>query len=791
MNHIGCTYKPASRAIVGAFACFLFMGIGHSVAIAQIATFSKPPVGRIPTLLPTTLESFGANFAPEHILFSGIWRTDGGFEPTIRIKNVLAVASLQVTPTLYMADGTKYTLPALVVPVSGVVTVDINEALRNVPQSLVQHVSTYGSAALQYRDPSSGHVTASLAVIDPVRSLSFNFPFVEQGSMQTTMGENSLQRDVLEQDHDMEEQVMEGLWWKHDEGVGGFVGLTNTTGREQKVILESDGRQGNSPVPQSVTLEPHATKILDLDALAPHDRFSAKKVAGGIRVRSEIGAVIAIGGLVNESEGYSANIPFLFHETSSSTTPKTLTYASAGIMVGKPDPMMMPGFPKETTFNPYLVLRNTTEKPLAVSLQLNYMMGMAGGDPVTRDFPLQLLRPFEARLVQLEAALDAAGLKNFDGSINLSTSITGNAGDLVLATGSVDETGTYVFEVEPQGVGTSRSKIAGYWGVSNGNDTMFTLWNPTAAAQDILVTFYYADGSGQYKLLVHLGPQASTMIDMAMLIAENKPDPEGHLIPPNIQEGSAQFASANGRNEMINVAIAGGIYNVSTATCIGDCIWCCGVSNFGISPGSLSCGVGGTATATTSAMDCNGFEVYPVWSSSNTTVATVDSNGNVSCASAGQATITAYWGNEVTTSNGGLQQFCGISSCPTTNQQSSVTATVCSFTITPASATANDCTTATQNTITFVATPFPNSSSCFLNQSQSTCAKPTSTGTIDLVLPDSCTGPTGAQTMQDSMGYFAGPPGPGNSAGTITVGFTLILARQPVTKSVTAPIACP
>jgi len=345
-------------------------------------------------------------------------------------------------------------------------------------------------------------------------------------------------------------------------------------------------------------------------------------------------------------------------------------------MVGKPDPMMMPGFPKETTFNPYLVLRNTTEKPLAVSLQLNYMMGMAGGDPVTQDLPSQLLRPFESRQVQLEAALDAAGLKNFDGSINLSTSITGKPGDLVLATGSVDETGTYVFEVEPQGVGTSRSKFASYWGVSNGNDTMFTLWNPTAAAQDILVTFYYGDGSGKYNLPVHLGPQASIMIDMAMLIAENRPDPDGHLIPSNIHEGSAQFASANGRNETINLAIAGGIYNVSTATCIGGCISCCGVSNFGISPGSLSCAVGGTATATTSAVDCNGFQVYPVWSSSNTTVATVDSNGNVSCASAGQATITAYWGNAVTTSNGGLQQFCGISSCPTTNQQSSVTATV-------------------------------------------------------------------------------------------------------------------
>jgi hypothetical protein len=378
-----------------------------------------------------------------------------------------------------------------------------------------------------------------------------------------------------------------------------------------------------------------------------------------------MGAVIAVGGLLNESEGYSATIPFWFHDTNSSTAPKQLTYAEAGIMVGNPDAMMMPGFPKGTTFSPYLVLRNSADKPLDVSLQLNCTMGIGGSAPVTQDLPSQFLRPFEARQVNLQAALDAAGLKKFDGSINLSTSITGKPGDLVLATGSVDQAGTYVFEVEPQGVGPSRSKFAGYWGVSNGNDTMFSLWNPTNSAQDILVTFYYGDGSGKYSLPVHLGPQASTMIDMAMLIAENKPDPDGHLIPSNIREGSTQFANANGRNEMMTVAIAGGIYNVSTATCISDCIWCCGVGNFGISPNPLSCSVGDTPTWSSTAKDCNGNNtIGPSISSNNTDVATVDlSSSTVSCLSPGQATLTATWGNAIQAN--GNQQFCGISSCPT------------------------------------------------------------------------------------------------------------------------------
>jgi hypothetical protein len=41
-----------------------------------------------------------------HILQGGFWRTDGGFVSTIRVKNALVVAPLDVTPVLFMADGT-------------------------------------------------------------------------------------------------------------------------------------------------------------------------------------------------------------------------------------------------------------------------------------------------------------------------------------------------------------------------------------------------------------------------------------------------------------------------------------------------------------------------------------------------------------------------------------------------------------------------------------------------------------------------------------------------------------
>src|SRR6266481_791140 len=64
-----------------------------------------------------------------HILDGGFWRTDGGFVSTIRIKNVLVVAPIQVTPTIFMADGTAYPLRPVMLATSGVASININDAL--------------------------------------------------------------------------------------------------------------------------------------------------------------------------------------------------------------------------------------------------------------------------------------------------------------------------------------------------------------------------------------------------------------------------------------------------------------------------------------------------------------------------------------------------------------------------------------------------------------------------------------------------------------------------------------
>jgi len=594
-----------------------------------------------------------------HVLQGGFWRTDGGFISTIRIKNVLVVAPIQVSPTLFMADGTAYPLAPVTVPISGVATVDINDALAVAPKTVAPHISQFGNLTLVYQYPTPGHLVATLAAIDAPRSLSFVYMINEPMPMAE---DNTL-------------KVVEGLWWKHDSAVHGIISLSNTTEQQRTATLRITREVGDSGERQ-VELAPHTTQVLALEQFSREGSDDDNRT-GGIRVeyKGPNGAIMVAGSLANESEGYSANMPFGPHDVTDSPA-KSISLGSAGIMLGKPDPMMMPGFPAETRFIPYLALRNTTAKPLDVTLRLNYTRGMDAA-PIERDLPTQRLRPFEAKIVELQAALHASGLKSFDGAINLRTSYTGHSGDLILATGSVDQTGTYVFEVRPQGIGESIGTITGYWSVADGDDSMFSLWNPTDTPQDIIATLYYGDGSGRYHFPVHLAPQASITIDVAMLIRGQQPDADGKVIPSGVREGSASFDTA-GRDgnapdgkKLVTVVISGGLYNVRNGTCGMNCTYCNGYSNFVLNPSSLFCLVGCTAQFIVQATDSYGSTQTlqaGSWSSDNTAVMTVNNSGATQGVGSGQTYINAYL-NGVMVQQG---SFCVSDSmtpiCATSNQ---------------------------------------------------------------------------------------------------------------------------
>jgi len=527
---------------------------------------------------------------------------------------------IAVTPVLFMSDGTEYDLPTVNVPASGVATVNVNNALSSAAAanagSLANHLSQYGSASLRFSGVAPT-VIAQTALGSPVRSLSYvaRFTGILEGQPVS--------------------QTLEGLWWTRDAGMGGFVSLSNASGGVRNVSVQAITANGQAQPAQSFTLAPHAEQMLDLVTLVGRQLNAGE--AGGLRIQFTglEGEINVVGGLESQA-GYSATMPFWMPPMTSMSA-SGIVLGHAGVMVGAPDAMM--GFPAGTRFTPYLALRNLTAQVVPTSLILYTEQGTA------LPGPSQTLQPFESRQVDMSNLLQGLGMKDLNGMLTLAVGHTGQANDVIAAVGSADASGTYVFEVEGRTAEQGLSKQSPYWTVKDGSDTMVAVWNPTPAPEDVIVTLKYADSSGHYRFRVHLAAYATANLDVKELIADQSPDDEGNVIPSSKQEGSFVFQSAADVHAPLSLNVNVGIFNVLKGTCYYGTIWCDGYTGVTISPSSLTLPVPGNQQMNALGQYYDGttpgVNAYTTWSSSNSSVASINPGGQVTAAGNGSATITA------------------------------------------------------------------------------------------------------------------------------------------------------
>ena len=305
------------------------------------------------------------------------------------------------------------------------------------------------------------------------------------------------------------------------------------------------------------------------------------------------GSLVAVGGMENPSLGYSANIPFGY--TPSEDTVDSWTVASVGIMHGPPDPAML--FPADTEFTSYVVLRNVSSQPLQISPTIWFTAGRQVATPGLQDRRLPasplVLKAGETRNFDVEKLLSANGLKNAPGNLTLSLDMKGLPGALLASVGSVDQSGDYVFEVEPNVVSASLSQNLCFFEVSEGNDTMVSLWNHSGQAEDLLVTLYFKDG--HYKLPVHLEAKQSAMFNLLQIIKARSPDVDGNIIPTSVRQGSIVVSGPQDETQTINVSINAATFSVRDATCNTVCHQCTGFDYITVNPVSTTLAVGDPA----------------------------------------------------------------------------------------------------------------------------------------------------------------------------------------------------
>jgi hypothetical protein len=708
--------------------------------------------------MPATLRS----------MVGGLWMIDANFKSSIYLKNDVETDPITVTPILHLSNGREYPLKEVKLDPAGVAVVSVNQAIAD--KGIASWATLMGYVEIQYRW-SWDALCVTVENVDVPHSVIYAYG-LRPGSQPNAQSQDQALATVPP-------HVLEGMWWKQEPNVTGFVALSNVSTQTISASVQVSDNQSNPVGEQAITVSPHGTKLIRLSELQ-----QSAALEGGIRITygGSEDDLIANGGLEDIATGYSAALPLRLAATMQEDLPAS-GYAALGLMTGAADPMM--SFPEGTSFSPYSLMRNISGKPISVTPTLWWME--AGAAPHSARLGVVQLAPYQTHSLNLPALLSAAGLKNFNGSFNLVLDVQGGPIQaLLVASGSVDKKNTYVFEVGSAGIQESQARSLSYWSIGNGDDTMVTLWNPADEAQNFVFTLFFT--GGHYNFPVHLGPRATYMFNVSEIVHNQIPDAEGNVVPASIREGSARLSGPKGENQHILVALGAGTYNVVKATCVLMCSNCVGPSDFFIIDDPFSVSVSGTHQLQFYSQYLNGLQ-YNItgsssWSSSATSVATV-SVGLVSGVSGGSLTVTATGPKE--TANGKYCAMYVAPACPLLPPQVSTPGTVCGFTVTPASATAKDCTNGTLNSLNFVATPYP--SSCSLNASNSTCTTPTTaTGAIDLVNAQSPACSMNYNQGTATVEYYAGPPGQTN---TISQGFTLDFNGKNVTKSQTAQIQCP
>jgi hypothetical protein len=554
-------------------------------------------------------------------MVGGLWMIDANFRSTIYLKNDVKNAAVTVTPVLYLSNGKSYVLPDVNLDPSGTATVNINDALAR--QGIASWATLSGYVEIKYTwawDP----LCVTIQNVDTVHSLIFTY-FLRPSSPDP--------RAQTAGSQPQQSQTLQGMWWKQESNVAGFVALSNVLTQPVSAKIVTSDDKGTPLLQHTVTVSPHGTKIVQLNELN-----SSLASSGGVTVNyaGAVNDLLINGGLEDPATGYSANMRFAYPRRHPAQPPAE-GYAELGLMAGAADPMM--SFPAGTTFAPYSVIRNIGDLPIQITPTLWWM---EAGAARSAQLPQWAVPPHATQSLPLQSLMSQTALKNFNGSFNLILASDAPPGSFLMASGSVDQSNTYVFEVIPQGLGESIAKSLSYWSTGNGDDTMVTLWNPADEAQNLVFTLFFAGGS--YRYPVPLGPRATRTFNVSEIIQNQLPDENGNTIPAGVHEGSAEIAGVQAEQEHILVAMAAGTYNVRKATCAGNCTSCSGYT--GIDEFDLIelLGAGQTTSATYSLLNSSGsyvnFSGSSSWRSSSASIATANTPGTVKGITPG--TFTAY-----------------------------------------------------------------------------------------------------------------------------------------------------
>ncbi|MBV9267769.1 MAG: hypothetical protein JO061_16490 [Acidobacteriaceae bacterium] len=187
------------------------------------------------------------------------------------------------------------------------------------------------------------------------------------------------------------------------------------------------------------------------------------------------------------------------------------------------------------------------------------------------------------------------------------------------------------------------------------------------------------------------------MVDVKQIQNMAVPDAKGTVLPLTATRGSLVITAGSGkRADAMHIVVNSGIYNPQTATCGYGCETCNGCTGFGITPDPFNLFFGAFGQLNSNCTWSNGsYEYYTGssnWTSNNTGVVTVNSQGSSSPGMAHAQAAGSTYANAYFSAPVNMGQICAempLPECGYTQAEPSTPATVYSVTINSADITQN------------------------------------------------------------------------------------------------------
>jgi hypothetical protein len=494
-------------------------------------------------------------------LYSVYWYLDQDTKSVLQITN-RGKASQTVRPTLLVRGTEHVSLDPVAIPAHGTRSINLNKALksrRNFVDGGGNHRwadgsrigSLWGSATLQCE--SADDISSKILSENPRESLAVHSGFYEYGS-----------------------GSLSSMWWLPTKKSVALMALQNGTYREAAVhtLLYFDGRVVSGP---RLTLPAGGSRLFDLRDLIPKSGSKNLPEVGAIRFISEGESSSLFGRVLLFDEGLGFSIPLKMH---SLTARLTGSLQLAGAPFGRPDKKM--GFPKSARFTTQLLLTNTSQKSIDVTVGLDGKS--ADGAPASSNLPAFAIPALQSRVVDLDALRINSHSPIADGYAGVRLTHTGSGLDLFAEAITVDRTLTFSFD---NALYDSEQLSAVYHAISfdlTGNkDTFLLVKNPSNSTVRFGYRLNYERQSVMQSYtakLAELKPYELRVIDLRALRDSRIQDADGLILPRDVEFGNATvFANQPIISGDPNFDSEAGISSSCINPCQGDGMFRCAFGN--------------------------------------------------------------------------------------------------------------------------------------------------------------------------------------------------------------------